>query len=154
MFAAFASLEQWRNIIGPAGLMMLRRQQSLSEEIMDNQGTYQTQLFFPPEPLFSNVRKRLRTSRSLLTAPLLLFILLMLPIYSPVQSAPTGDAHVSLFPGAANHGAKQNLRVCSSAAPTAAPPTATAHGASPMRRSKSSNRGSVRNGSTIGITLR
>jgi hypothetical protein len=78
---------------------------------MDTREKYQTQLFFTPEALFGSARKWMRTRRFLLTAPLSLIILLMLPIPSLAQSALTDDAHVSLFQGAANHGANPNLRV-------------------------------------------
>src|SRR5215475_8405960 len=82
-----------------------------TEEIMDTQETYQTKLFFAPEALFGGARKRLRTMRFPLTAPLLLIILLMLPISSLAQSALTDDAHVLLFQGDKNNGAEPKLSV-------------------------------------------
>jgi len=77
---------------------------------MDTQDKYQTQLFFTSEALFGSAR-RLRTVRFLLTAPLSLIILLMLPIPTLAQSALTDDAHVLLFQGDTNHGAEPNLSV-------------------------------------------
>jgi hypothetical protein len=78
---------------------------------MDTGKKYQTKLFFTTEALFGDARKRLRTRRFLLTASFSLIILVMLPIPSLAQSALTDDAHVSLFHGAANHGANPNLNV-------------------------------------------
>src|SRR5215468_7808694 len=63
-----------------------------TEEIMDTQKTHQTKLFFTPAALFGSARKRMRTRRFPLTAPLSLIILLMLPIFSLAQSTLTDDA--------------------------------------------------------------
>jgi hypothetical protein len=86
----------------------------MTEEIMDTQETYQIQIFFTPGALFGSARKRLRTIRFLLIAPLSLIILLALPIPSLAQSALTDDTHVTMSHGAANHGSNPNLRVSSS----------------------------------------
>src|SRR5262245_52583900 len=82
---------------------------------MDTQKTHQTKLFFTPAALFGSARKRLRTRRFPLTAPLSLIILLMLPIFSLAQSTLTDDAHVLLFQGDKNNGAEPKLSVSSRA---------------------------------------